>query len=85
MNGNEFETELEFLGEPRLCVVEYDTRHEIPTVQRVLIALEIPHDYLPDGKFAPWIERHELDVMDILSQEQIWNFVQEIRQSDLSA
>ena len=77
----EFETNVDFLGETRPCLISFAGEAGFPLIQKVEIALVVYHDYRPDGRFAPWVEQEWLDIQPILSQDQIWEFFIEIRES----
>lgn len=75
----EFETVVDFIGESRPCMVSWDHVDGECVIRGAEIVLSIRHDYRPDGRYSPYIERNSLNIKDILSDDQVWRFVEEIR------
>lgn len=75
----EFRTEIEFFGEDREVVVEWDAVDGECVVRSVTVALIVENQWTPQGKWKQWTERYELDVKSILSDEQIFILARRIK------
>lgn len=78
---NEYETTTEFFGEERPVLVTYGYAKwdEWEYIEKVEVELIVKNDWTPTGEFKPHVERRVLDVTPILSAEQAWELVKEIR------
>jgi hypothetical protein len=74
-----FVTKVEFYGEERIAEVEWEPVDGEVCVQEVILTLIIEHDWRPDGRYDKWLERHQMDVKSILSDEQISELAKEIK------
>lgn len=81
MTMYDFETIIDFIGEERQAIIGWDEVDGECVVRTVSISILIRHNYLPSGKFAPHFEHQSLDIKNILSDDQIWSFIEEIRES----
>lgn len=67
----EFRTEIDFFGEDRIAVVDWDVVDGECVVREVVLSLLVEHNWTPSGEFKRWQERYEMDVKPLLSDEQI--------------
>lgn len=80
-----FETDVEFLGEDRPCVIEWRWIDGEIFVERVEISLILEHQWTPRGELRTWRERFFVDVKTILSNGQISDFAREIKAEQVKA
>lgn len=77
---NEFETEIEFMGETRPALVSWEHVHGWEYVDKVEVALLVKTDWTPKGEYRPGrVERKVIDVTEILSESQVVALIDQIR------
>lgn len=83
---NEFETEIEFMGETRPALVTWEHVHGWEYVEKVEVALLVKSDWTPKGEYRPGhVERRSVDVTSIMSEHQISTLIELIRAGRLAA
>ena len=75
----QFETMVEFIGEERPITIEWEWCDDQIWIRSVKIALVIDHNWTRQGKPEPWQERHEIEIILALSDEQIHWFSNQIK------
>lgn len=77
---NEFETEIEFMGETRPALVSWEYVHGWEYVDKVEVALLVKTDWTPKGEYRPGsVERKALDATEIVSELQVSDLIGQIR------